>query len=206
LLVPVTIWRALSRFDVWIEPAIVAEWIRLMHGYALRQGRKLNEATIAQAMHWSAPERIVAEARQRAISVIESGQPLHCVWSGIRLSKDRLDIDHCFPWSSWPCDDLWNLLPSTRSVNQHEKRDRLPSATLLNGARERVQDWWSAGYSVDADSPIAHRFFLEARSSLPLINVSDDLISVDDVFDAVAFQRLRLKENQQIPEWAGRTT
>ena len=91
-------------------------------------------------------------------------------------------------------------------MNQHEKRDRLPSAILLNGARERVQDWWSAGYSLDADSPIAHRFFLEARSSLPLINVSGDLISVDDVFDAVAFQRLRLKENQQIPEWAGRTT
>ena len=206
LLVPVNLWRALSRFDAWIEPAIVAEWIRLMHGYALRQDRKLSEATIAQAMHWSAPERVVAEARQRAISVIESGQPLHCVWSGTRLSKDRLDIDHCFPWSSWPCDDLWNLLPSTRSVNQHEKRDRLPSATLLNGARERVQDWWRVGYSLGADSPIADRFFLEARSSLPLINASDDLIAVDDVFDAVAFQRLRLKENQQIPEWAGGTT
>jgi len=205
LLVPVNLWRALSRFDAWIEPAIVAEWIRLMHGYAFRQGRKLNEGTIAQAMHWSAPERVVAEARQRAISVIESGQPLHCVWSGTRLSKDRLDIDHCFPWASWPCDDLWNLLPSTRSVNRHEKRDRLPSATLLNSARARVQDWWRAGYSLGANSLIADRFFLEARSSLPLIDVTADYIAVDDVFDAVAFQRLRLKENQQIPEWAGRT-
>ena len=206
LLVPVNLWRALSRFDAWIEPAIVAEWIRLMHGYALRQARKLSDATIAQAMHWSAPERVVAEARQRAISVIESGQPLHCVWSGTRLSKDRLDIDHCFPWSAWPCDDLWNLLPSTRTVNQHEKRDRLPSASLLNSARERVQDWWRAGYSLSADSPVVDRFFLEARSSLPLINASDALIAVDDVFDAVAFQRLRLKENQQIPEWTGNPT
>ncbi len=206
LLVPANLWRALSRFDAWIEPAIVAEWIRLMHGYAHRQGRKLSETAIAQAMHWSAPERVVAEARQRAIAVIESGQPLHCVWSGTRLSKDRLDIDHCFPWGSWPCDDLWNLLPSTRSVNQHEKRDRLPSAAVLNSARERVQDWWRAGYSLHANNPIADRFFLEARSSLPLIHASDDLIAVEDVFDAVAFQRLRLKENQQIPEWAGRTT
>ena len=206
LLVPVNLWRALSRFDAWIEPAIVAEWIRLMRGYALRQGRKLSEAKIAQAMHWSAPERIVAEARQRAISILESGEPLYCVWSGTRLSKDRLDIDHCFPWSAWPCDDLWNLLPSTRTVNQHEKRDRLPSASLLNSARERVQDWWRAGYSLAADGPVGDRFFLEARSSLPLINASDDLIVVEDVFDAVAFQRLRLKENQQIPEWAGNPT
>ena len=206
LLVPVNLWHALSRFDAWIEPAIVAEWIRLMHGYALRQGRKLSEAAIAQAMHWSAPQRVVAEARRCAIAVIESGQPLHCVWSGTRLSKDRLDIDHCFPWAAWPCDDLWNLLPSTRLVNQHEKRGRLPSAAVLNSARERVQDWWRVGYTLGADSPIGDRFYLEARSSLPLINATDDLIAVDDVFDAVTFQRLRLKENQQIPEWAGKTS
>ena len=91
-------------------------------------------------------------------------------------------------------------------MNQHEKRDRLPSATLLNSARERVQDWWRAGYSLGADSAIGDRFILEARSSLPLINASNDLIAIDDVFDAVAFQRLRLKENQQVPEWAGGPT
>jgi hypothetical protein len=206
LLVPLDLWRALSRFDAWIEPAILAEWTRLMHGYALRQGRKLSEARIVQALHWSAPERVVAVARQRAISIIEAGQPLYCVWSGTRLSKDRLDIDHCFPWTAWPCDDLWNLLPSTRSVNQHDKRDRLPSASTLNSARERVQDWWRAGYSLGADSPFAERFFIEARSTLPLLNAADDSIAIDDVFDAVAFQRLRLKKNQQIPEWAGRPT
>ena len=37
----------------------------------------------------------------------------------------------------------------------------------------------------------------------PMIVTSGTSIGADDVFDAVAFQRLRLKENQQIPEWAG---
>jgi hypothetical protein len=87
LLVPVNLWRALSRFDAWIEPAIIAEWKRLMHGYAHRQDRKLSDGKIAHAMHWSAPERIVAEARQRALSIIKSGQPLFCVWSGTRLTR-----------------------------------------------------------------------------------------------------------------------
>jgi len=205
LLVPVNLWRALSRFDAWIEPAIVAEWIRLMHGYAHRQERTLSDAKIAPAMQWSAPERIVAEARQRAISIIESGRPLLCVWSGSRLTKDRLDIDHCFPWTAWPCDDLWNLLPSTGTVNQHEKRGRLPSASVLDNSRERIQDWWNVGYSLNINSPVADRFFLEARTSLPAIHISDSLIKADDVFDAVGFQRLRLKEDQQIPEWAGVT-
>jgi SAM-dependent methyltransferase len=203
LLVPVNLWRALSRFDAWIEPAIIIEWTRLMHGYARGQGRKLNDAAIAQAMHWSSPERVVAEARQRAISLIESGQPLFCVWSGTRLNKERLDIDHCFPWTAWPCDDLWNLLPSTRPINQHQKRDRLPSASILRSARDRIQGWWKAGYLMDANSSSADRFFLEARTSLPVIRTASDSIGADDVFDAVGFQRMRLKENQQIPEWAG---
>jgi hypothetical protein len=33
LLVPEPIWRALTRFNVWIEPALVAEWIRIMKDY-----------------------------------------------------------------------------------------------------------------------------------------------------------------------------
>jgi len=202
--VPSHLWRALSRFDSWIEPAIVAEWIRLMQGYAQRQNRKLNEATITRAMRWSSPDRVVREARQRAIAIIESGQPLHCVWSGLRLSKDRLDIDHCFPWVAWPCDDLWNLLPSTRTVNQHEKRDRLPSAAVLDGARERIEYWWKAGYSLAEDRLKTDQFFLEARTSLPAMNNIGDLIGTDGVFKAVGVQRLRLKQNQQIPEWSGR--
>lgn len=200
LVVPANLWHALSRFDAWIEPAIVAEWVRLMHGYAQTQMRTLDAGAIVKAMQWSDPERVVTEARQRALAIMEAGRILHCVWSGTRLTRDRLDIDHCFPWKSWPCDDLWNLLPSTRTVNQHQKRERLPSAALLEEARELVLEWWKAGY-LEANTATADRFYLEARSSLPLANAFASSNAADDVFDAVAFQRMRLKENQQIPEW-----
>ncbi len=206
LLIPVHLWRALSRFDAWIEPAIVAEWIRLMQGYARGQGREVSDAKIARAMQWSSPERVVGEARQRAIAVIESGEPLFCVWSGARLTKDRLDIDHCFPWIAWPCDDLWNLLPSSRTVNQHEKRDRLPSASALNSARERIQDWWKAGLFVGCRQPSFRAVLPGGTDKPPRHQPRRRLTGADDVFDAVGFQRLRLKENQQIPEWAGRRT
>jgi hypothetical protein len=53
LLVPVNLWRALSRFDAWIEPAIVAEWIRLMHGYAHRTGTDAKRCQDCAAMQWS---------------------------------------------------------------------------------------------------------------------------------------------------------
>ena len=41
LTVPIHLWRALSRFDAWIEPALVAEWQSVMQSYAQRQGRNL---------------------------------------------------------------------------------------------------------------------------------------------------------------------
>jgi hypothetical protein len=59
LFVPRHLWRALQRFDVWIEPALIAEWSRLMNGYAARQGRTISEDKIATAMTWSEPNRDV---------------------------------------------------------------------------------------------------------------------------------------------------
>ncbi|XHX78510.1 MAG: hypothetical protein RBJ76_00795 [Stenomitos frigidus ULC029] len=116
LLIPQHVWLALLRFEVWLEPALLAEWVRLMKSYASGQGRSLNEADIALAMTWSDPSRDVTLVRQRAIILLDS-QDLFCVWSGKRLTERSLAIDHCFPWSAWACDDLWHLLPSDRVVN-----------------------------------------------------------------------------------------
>jgi hypothetical protein len=87
---------------------LIAEWIRLMKGYASGQGRSLNEAEIAQAVTWADPTRDVTIARQQAIELLTS-KDLFCVWTGKRLNERSLDIDHCFPWSVWACDGLWNL-------------------------------------------------------------------------------------------------
>ena len=97
-------------------------------------------------MTWSDPSRDVKIAREQAIRVLTSGK-LFCVWTGKSLSADSLDIDHCFPWAAWPCDDLWNLLSTHRAVNQNQKRDRLPGTGLLRAAQERIEDWWGMAYS-----------------------------------------------------------
>ena len=93
LLVPRHLWRALGRFSAWIEPAIVAEWCRLMQGYAMGQGRVLDAGAMAAAMAWSDPARDVLAARRLALGLIEAGDPVHCVWSGRRLNAAILDID-----------------------------------------------------------------------------------------------------------------
>ncbi|MDE0111258.1 MAG: methyltransferase domain-containing protein [Albidovulum sp.] len=200
MLVPRHLWKALRRFSAWVEPALVSEWSRLIRSYAASQNVQVEGETIAASMAWDEPKRYVGLARERALNLMVDGK-LNCVWSARKLDEHCLDIDHCLPWTAWACGDLWNLMPAHRAVNQREKRARLPTDRLLQSAQERVVSWWEAAY-VKNDAPIvSERFWLEAKSSLPTVDLGDKRLS--DVFEAVCLQRIRLKHDQQVPEWAG---
>jgi hypothetical protein len=89
------------------------------------------------------------------------------------------------------------LLPASRRVNQHHKRDRLPSATALAGARERIIGWWEEAWR--SDPALGPRFERESRAALSvLINAPSE-----DVFAALEWRWLRLRQDQQLQEWAG---
>ena len=195
LRVPLHLWRALSRYSCWIEPAVTAEWVRLMDGYARRQGRPLDRKDLALAMMWSEPSRDVHESRSRALELAGQGA-LYCVWSGRRLREARFDIDHCIPWAAWPCDDLWNLLPSAPAINQ-QKRDRLPSAEALVASRDRILEWWETAYVRREE--MSERFFIEARSSLPLFDEPEAKVEV--LFDGLGARRQSLVTDQRVDEW-----
>ena len=91
---------------------------------------------------------------------------MRCVWTGARLAPSRLDIDHCLPWSAWPYGDLWNLMPATARVNQHIKRDKLPSCAALAAARDEITSWWETGWL--ANAALAKRFEREVAAALPI--------------------------------------
>ncbi len=199
MLVPRHLWQTLQRFGAWIEPAIVAEWSRLIRRYAASQGTQVDDGALAAAMTWEEPKRDVRLARDRALEM-SADRKLYCVWSGRRLDERSLDVDHCLPWIVWPCGDLWNLMPAHRTVNQKEKRAHLPGDRLLRSAQDRVLNWWGPAYEEGVPA-ISDRFWLEANSSLPGIHAAKG--ALDDIFDAVCLQRMRLKYDQQVPEWAG---
>jgi hypothetical protein len=197
LLVPRHVWTALQRFDAWIEPALVSEWGRLIKVYASRQGRTVDESALAAAMTWDEPSRDVRLARQRALKLVATGD-LVCVWSGKRLNAQTLDLDHCFPWSAWPCGDLWNLMPTHRAVNK--KRARLPSDRLLRAAQGRIVEWWERAF-ISENPTVRERFRLEAAASLPSMGGGSP--SLPELFEAMSLQRIRLRHDQQVPEWNG---
>ena len=200
LYVPTHLWRAVQRYTVWVEPALVEEWIGLTLDYAERQGRRdeLDELMLRKTMQWSEPKRERETVRKRALELLDRN-PVYCVWTGRRLRTRTLDIDHCFPWSAWPCDDLWNLLPTQHTVNRHEKRNCLPDDPTLRGASELIMRWWKSAYL--SESVLDERFRLEALARLPTLDQSD--FDLADVFDAMSLQRLRLARDQRIPEWSG---
>jgi HNH endonuclease len=197
--VPGHLWRAMRRNAAWIEPTLIAEWMRLMREYARGQNRPLADTKMFAAMRWSDPARDVSRAREVALTVVEAGN-LHCAWTDRPLSRNTLDIDHLFPWTAWPCSDLWNLLPAHREVNQRLKRDRLPSATTLFRAEGRIVGWWEQAYLGRAESHLPEQFLQEAHTSLPAFSTD----AAGDIFASVCLQRIRLRHDQQVPEWEGR--
>jgi hypothetical protein len=198
--VPTHLWRAMRRNAAWIEPTLMSEWARLMREYAKSQGRHIAEEQMIAAMRWSDPERDVLQVRKIAVSMLGS-RDLRCIWTDRRLSTSTLDIDHMFPWAAWPCGDLWNLLPTDRKVNQSFKRNRLPSAAALSCAEGRIIGWWQQAYLDKIDTQLPEQFLQEARASLPTFSTSEP----KDVFASVTLQRIRLRHDQQVPEWDGRS-
>ncbi|MFB9771201.1 methyltransferase domain-containing protein [Sphingomonas yabuuchiae] len=196
IVVPGGLWRALSRHGPWIDPMLVAEWARLTRGYADRMSIPVETGIVEAALEWREPIRTTAIARLAADRILAEGRQIECVWTGRPLSSVRLDVDHCLPWAAWPCGDLWNLGPCDSRVNRHEKRDRLPSAALLSQSRERIMRWWQDAYL--SDPALAARFGREALGSLPV----SDALDAAEVFAALDWRRLRLAQDQQLPEWS----
>jgi hypothetical protein len=54
---------------------------------------------------------------------------LRCIYSGQEINRQNLSLDHFLPWSFVAHDLLWNIVPTSKSVNS-AKSDWLPSIDL----------------------------------------------------------------------------
>jgi SAM-dependent methyltransferase len=192
--VPLAIWDALSHYNVWVEPVLVAEWVRLMESYAGQLGPDISQAAHS-LLAWADPERDTKFARAAVGRLRARGKSIYCVWSGQRL-RDDYDIDHCFPFAAWPCGDAWNLMPAAKRINI-EKSNRLITHAALDRASGRITEWWDAAF-LSAGIDARERFFLEAEQTLPMLQTSG---SPADIIDAMKVQRIRLAKDQGLRPW-----
>ena len=191
--IPALLWQTLGQFACWLDPALIREWRQLILPW---QSCGQLDAHVDHAFEWAASQRETSAIITRANQIRDDGFPLTCIWSAKRLGRrSKLEIDHCFPWSRWPNNDLWNLLPTSATINR-KKRDRLPAADTLAEAQQRMIHWWESAW---VEPPHDEQFFLEATCALP--GLSTDRPSLEAIHEATKQQRVRLKRDQQIPEW-----
>lgn len=190
--VPVHIWDSLTQFSVWIEPALINEWSSLMAGYGRNKEQKFTKLDYLNALKWEDPERTTAKIRKR-VSELMANEHVACCWSGKKLIAKNYAIDHAFPFARWPNNDLWNLLPTKAQINA-KKSDKLPTGLKLSSSRELIVHWWKQGWQHDQNE-----FFSQANLALP--NLRPDNTNFEDVFEAFALQRDRIKALQQLEDW-----
>ena len=191
--VPALLWQTLGQFACWLDPTITREWRQLILPW--QSSGRLN-AKDDHAFEWAASQRETSLITNRANRIRDDGFPLTCIWSAKRLGRrSKLEIDHCFPWSRWPNNDLWNLLPTSAEINR-KKRAKLPAAETLAEAQQRMVQWWDSAW---VDTPHDEQFFMEASYALP--GLSNENPSLEEIHEATQHQRVRLKQDQQIPEW-----
>jgi len=194
--IPAALWQCLSQYACWLEPAIINEWVRLMQSW--RTQYEVN--AYSDVFQWVDARRDTTRVSERIRQLHSFGQRIECIWTHKRLivADEKFAVDHCFPWSRWFNNDLWNLMPSTTAAN-NSKSDKLPSAGLLMHSREHILQWWERAY-VDNERT-SELFYIEAEAALPLLKLESR--NPEGVFHAMQHQRARLKANQQLGEWHG---
>ena len=193
--IPLNVWQAMASYSIWIEPALYREWGRMIETFAERQDRTVCSKDLAQSMQREKPSRVVKEVRDRVFELMESGKRVRCVWTGKPVRKSSFEVDHCLPWAVWPCGDLWNLMPTSRSVN-NEKRDLLPTAKILEKKSEHIFRWWRKAWF---ENPAKRdRFMTEAKASLSMPSGESAL---ESVFTGLLRRRNAILSNQAVDEW-----
>ena len=190
--VPIHIWDSLTQFSVWIEPTLINEWSSLMASYTRNKAQQFSKLDYLKALNWEDPERTTARIRNR-VNHLLGNEDVACCWTGKRLKHSAYAIDHAFPFARWPNNDLWNLLPTTAKINA-DKSDKLPTGLKLSSSREFIVSWWKQGWQHNQQE-----FFTQANLALP--SLRPDNTNFDDVFEAFALQRDRIKALQQLEDW-----
>jgi hypothetical protein len=84
-------------------------------------------------------ERDVQHSKKIFESELKNSGKLFCVWTGDPIK--RYEIDHVIPFSAWRNNDLWNLLPTKRTIN-NKKRDKIPTPDTIEKHKKQLLFYW----------------------------------------------------------------
>lgn len=123
---------ALTLHQDWVE--YIAENYSIVRGWVswewLYYMQKCNPSVPAVANKLFPPQQRDSLSNQTKFwKLVLEHTEVHCIYSNFILTTDNLSIDHYLPWSFVAHDQLWNLIPTSPSVNS-SKSNNIPLTDL----------------------------------------------------------------------------
>ncbi|MDK9761419.1 class I SAM-dependent methyltransferase [Vibrio sp. D420a] len=191
-----SLWECFRIYHSWIEPLVVNQWVMEMQRFETNRERNISLQTYHDCLVWIDHNHDTRDVRKRVEQLRKEHTEIVSVWSGTVLKQDY-HVDHCLPFTYWPNNDKWNLLPTTTNENL-KKSDKVPTAEKLHKSKQRILDWWQLAW--DHSDLSKQRFFSEAALSLP--NIPPRCRDFEEVFDAMGLQVRGVKSRLLINEWS----
>ncbi|GMM90100.1 class I SAM-dependent methyltransferase [Vibrio fortis] len=191
-----SLWECFRIYHSWIEPLVVNQWVMEMQRFETNRERNISLQTYHDCLVWIDHNHDTRDVRKRVEQLRKEQTEIVSVWSGTVLKQDY-HVDHCLPFTYWPNNDKWNLLPTTTNENL-KKSDKVPTAEKLHKSKQRILDWWQLAW--DHSELSKQRFFSEAALSLP--NIPPQCRDFEEVFDAMGLQVRGVKSRLLINEWS----
>lgn len=140
------LWLEFCLTGYWVRDSLILRWAEL----CCRFGFRLPHLNIGIVMERLLQKPEVEREQALARKIYLQNPNLSCVWTGRELSSNSFDVDHALPFSLWYNNDLWNLLPASKKVN-NQKRDAIPASSVFLKSRDRIIDNWQFTYSVEPE-------------------------------------------------------
>lgn len=177
ILIPNDLWIELSHLGYWVSQAVILQWAEK----TAKLGDGIEVSSVVSLLLVKEDLRSTSDAR-RLFSGLDR---LECVWTGATL-RENFDVDHVIPFDLWRNNDVWNLLPASKSANS-KKSNKLPSVEILRSRKDCIVSYWEFMRNKNSQ-----RFDKEAETLLvlPTVNWQNSLYGqMCNAIEVTALQR-----------------
>jgi SAM-dependent methyltransferase len=150
-------WTELATMGRWIEDSVLLRWAEFVARLKNQDPTITAEIVLSRLLSpRSESDRDTSAARDLFTQQIDQDGGLECVWSELPIGTPaKLAVDHAIPFALWFCNDLWNLLPTEREIN-NQKRDKLPTRSLIEARERRIVEAWEVLWEKEPNLFQAH--------------------------------------------------
>lgn len=140
------------------------------------------------------PNKLIPPLERKLSKVIAlwkkylSISPVNEIYANMPVTTEDISIDHFIPWSYCAHDELWNLHPTTRSINS-SKSNHLPSWDLYF---PKLADLEFNFYKMIWNNPQFHKDFdICAKDHLNNLDIKNKLFDEENLIHSVFTNRLK---------------